>query len=233
MIGMFRAVILSIVSHRTAAQLRWDLHFLKLRVRAALNGTRTAIARRIESSPRPLYLNLGSGPRGIASPHWLNVDGFRDVNVDYLVDLSRALPIPDASLDGIFSEHVQEHFTLEDGIGLLRDCHRVLAAGATVRVVMPDAEKILRTYFDDPALLLGKRTTETGRPMEAVNGWFRQRYEHHCLYDFDLAKHALEAAGFVDVHRAAFGEGISPREMILDDPKYEWESLYVEAVKPA
>lgn len=228
---MLRRLLLSLVGHRTAAMLRWDLHFFSIRSLSTIKRVRANIARQVAMSPRPLYLNLGSGPRGVASPHWLNVDGFPDVNVQHLVDLSRPLPIPDATIDGLFSEHVQEHFTLDDGIALLKECHRVLTPGGCIRVIMPDAERVIRTYLEDPAQLLTHRPIKTLQPMDAVNSYFHQRYEHQCLYDFGLAKYALEAAGFTDVSRASFGEGKCPLALILDDPKYEWESLYIEAVK--
>jgi predicted SAM-dependent methyltransferase len=201
-------------------------------MRSALKRTRSRIAARISHSPHPLYLNLGSGPRGIASPHWINVDGFPDKNVQYLVDLSRPLPIPDGSFAGVFSEHVQEHFSLEDGIALIRECHRILAPGGHLRLIMPDGEKLMRTYFDDPRSLLARRPAPSGQPMESINNYFRQRYEHQCLYDFALAKFALETSGFTGVTQSSYGEGVCPKEMILDDSKYAWESLYVDAVKP-
>ena len=228
---MLRNLLLSVVSHRTAALLRWDLHFLGVRTRTSLGRTHARIARQIGDSPRPIYLNLGSGPRGVASPHWLNVDGFVDQNVQHVIDFSRPLPIGDGTIDGIFSEHVQEHFTLEDGIALLAECHRILVPGGCVRLIMPDAEKVLRAYLHEPEVLLARRPAPSTLPMEAVNSYFRQRYEHQCLYDFPLAEYAFERAGFTAVSRAAFGEGNCPREMILDDPKYAWESVYVEAVK--
>jgi hypothetical protein len=41
----------------------------------------------------------------------------------------------------------------------------------------------------------------------------------------------LSRAGFETVSRAAFGRGRHCLPAILDDEKYEWESLYVEALK--
>ena len=230
--AMLKALILSLLSHRTAAVLRWDLHFLRLRLGSFFRGTRSKIEKQIAGAPRPLYLNLGSGPRGIDSPHWVNIDGFPDTNVQHLVDISRPLPIADSSFDGIFSEHVQEHFSLEDGIALLKECHRILVPGGHLRIIMPDAEKIMRAYFESPAELMSHRPALSGVAMETVNDYFRQRYEHQCLYDFSLARFALERAGFSGVARSSFGKGNSPGEMIVDDPKYAWESLYVEAAKP-
>jgi hypothetical protein len=41
----------------------------------------------------------------------------------------------------------------------------------------------------------------------------------------------LLRAGFEAVSRSAFGQGRYCPLAILDDKKYEWESLYVEALK--
>ena len=228
---MFRKALLSVISHRSAATLRWDFHFMRIRFLARAQGVPSRIAEQIASSPRPLYLNLGSGPRGVASPNWINVDGYPDANVQHLVDLSRPLPFADSTLDGIFSEHVQEHFSLEDGIELLKECHRILVPGGWIRLVMPDAERIVKTYLEKPAQLIAHRAVPSMKPMEAVNSYFRQRYEHQCLYDFDLASYAFIQAGFTDIARAEFGKGEGPRDLMLDDPKYAWESLYIEARK--
>ena len=67
--------------------------------------------------------------------------------------------------------------------------------------------------------------------MEIVNLYFRQRYEHQFLYDWSTMEKMLLGAGFETVCRAAFGQGRHCLPVILDDEKYEWESLYVEAVK--
>jgi predicted SAM-dependent methyltransferase len=228
---MLRKTLLSIVSHRSAATLRWDLHFLRIRFLSRAQRVRARIAKQVAASPRPLYLNLGSGPRGLVSPHWINVDGYPDVNVHHLVDLSRPLPLEDGTIDGIFSEHVQEHFSLEDGIEMLRECHRILVPGGWLRLITPDAERIMRTYLEHPAELAVHRGVPGIMPMEAVNSYFRQRYEHQCLYDFELAAHALKEAGFAEISRAGFRQGVGPRDLMLDDAKYEWESLCIEARK--
>jgi predicted SAM-dependent methyltransferase len=160
----------------------------------------------------------------------VNVDGYPDSNVDYLLDLSRRLPIPDNSFDGIFCEHVLEHFDLDDGTALLCECHRILRPGGIVRIIMPDAERIIDEYVHNPKGLAARRQVASGLGMEAVNSYFRQRYEHRCLYDFELARHALARAGFDQIKSVRFRVGRRP-ELLLDDEKYEWESIYIEASK--
>ena len=181
----------------------------------------------------PRYLNLGSGPRGLTGANWINVDGYRDHNVHYLMDFSRRWPLPDEAVDGIFCEHVFEHFDLKQGEALLRECMRVLKPGGCVRIIVPDGEKIMRTYFESPSELRDRRPGETACAMEAVNSYFRQGYEHQCIYDWSLLQHQLCAAGFERVSRVGFAKGEASRPILIDDEKYAWESLYVEAVKPA
>jgi len=67
--------------------------------------------------------------------------------------------------------------------------------------------------------------------MEIVNLFFRQRYEHQFLYDWPTMQKMLLRAGFDAAFRSAFGQNGYCPPAVLDDAKYEWESLYVEAVK--
>jgi hypothetical protein len=34
-----------------------------------------------------LYLNVGSGTRGINDAHWINIDGYSEANVEFCFDL--------------------------------------------------------------------------------------------------------------------------------------------------
>lgn len=218
------------MSHRTLALLRWDLHFLRVRSGNALTCAKRALLARTARAPRPRYLNLGSGPRGLNAPNWVNVDGFPDINVHHLMDFGRSFPFIDNSFDGIFSEHVLEHFTRDDGVAVLRECHRILTSGGTLRVVVPDAAKIIYAYVEDPHALVTRREPPTGLPMEVVNLYAYQRYEHQCLYDWPLMKQTLTEAGFADITRRSHGTSEVPA-LAIDDAKYEWESLYVECRK--
>lgn len=223
-----RDLLLFFFSHRTLALLRWDVHFIRVRMGNWLARRNPAV---LVGAKRPLYLNLGSGPRGLADAKWVNVDGYRDLNVHYVMDFSKPLPFPPDSFDGIFCEHVLEHFDLESGVTLLRQCFRVLRPGGCLRLVVPDGEKIMRSYFDSPGELVSRRQSQTQCAMEAVNSYFRQRYEHQCLYDWKLMEHQLRQAGFSEVLRASFRQSTLCSDIAIDDEKYEWESLYVEASK--
>ncbi len=227
-----RRLLLFVFTHRTLALLRWDLHFLSIRFKNFILGKDKELLKTIAGAERPVYLNLGSGPRGLANGNWINVDGYLNSNVDYLMDFAKRWPFPDDCFDGIFCEHVFEHFDLEQGQTVLRESLRVLRPGRPIRIIVPDGEKILRRYCANDPELSSHRLTETGYAMEAVNSYFRQRYEHQFIYDWQLLSHRLAAAGFDRIARVSFAEGDGSKLIILDDERYEWESLYIEAAKP-
>ena len=155
-----RHTLLFFFSHRLLALARWDLHFMLVRLRNFL-GRRDAALRRRAASARPMFLNLGSGPRGIADLHWINVDGYPDKNVDFLLDFTRPLPFADRSLDGVFCEHVFEHFTQGDGERLARELKRCLRPTGTLRIIVPDVELVMRAYFEEPNWLAERRQAAT------------------------------------------------------------------------
>lgn len=227
-----RNLLLSIFSHRTIALIRWDLHFLQIRLVNWVGGRQSRFLNEVSSRSVPIYLNLGSGPRGVVTKQWVNIDGFKDHNVDYLCDFSRPLPFKDETFDGIFCEHVLEHFTNENGIKLLKECKRVMKEDAVLRIIVPDGKKVLETYFSDPQYIVKYKEVKSGEPMEAVNTWFYQRYEHQCIYDESFLMHSLKTAGFKNALPSSYGNSVAnAQQIVIDDEKYNWESLYVEAVK--
>jgi len=228
---MLRKPLLFLFSHRCLAIARWDLYFLRVRFWNAITLQTIRIRKFLSTRERPMFLNLGSGPRGIDDPHWVNVDGFRDRNVHFLLDVSRRLPFADRCFDGVFCEHLLEHLSLEDGEILARELCRILGPGRCLRIVVPDAELIMRSYFDAPNELVAWRGCAKKTPMEVVNSYFRQRYEHQFLYDWTIMEKMLYRAGFNKILRVSFKRAEMCQPIMLDDQKYEWESLYVEAQK--
>jgi predicted SAM-dependent methyltransferase len=225
-----RRLLLSVFSHRTLAVARWDLGLLGVRLRAALTGQRARIRRFVATRTSPVLLNLGAGPRGIDDGHWVNVDGAADAGVRFLVDFQRPLPFDDGVLDGVFCEHVLEHFSQEDGQRMAAEVRRILRPGGVFRVIVPDAELVLKRYFEAPEALVDDRGAGQGTAMEAVNSYFRQRYEHQFMYDWPTLSQTLRRAGFRIVVRCCYSP--APPDCApwrIDDEKYARESLYVEA----
>jgi predicted SAM-dependent methyltransferase len=90
-------------------------------------------------------LNLGCGDR--FHPAWTNVDVATDDPAVIPHDLRQGIPFPDEEFDVIYHSHVLEHFSKADGPRFLRECRRVLKPGGTIRVAVPDLERIAKTYL--------------------------------------------------------------------------------------
>ena len=72
-------------------------------------------------------LNLGCGPNPKAG--WINIDLF-DSHADLRLDLREKWPFADASISHIYSEHVFEHFELQQEVPhFLSESLRVLQPG--------------------------------------------------------------------------------------------------------
>lgn len=202
--------------------------------------------------PTPLRVNLGCGLE--VAPGWVNIDAsFNSLiancpswfqrhayrisgakayysETDYLKtlnsshfyqhDLKYGIPIQDASVDVIFSCHFLEHLRLPIARKLLRESYRVLKVGGIVRIVVPD--------LDYAVSLLN-----SGERRRSLESYFFVDHDecdfsrHKYMYDYVLLADELAKAGFGQIEKKTFREGVCPDLDILDNRPEE--SLFVEA----
>ena len=62
-------------------------------------------------------------------------------------DIRRALPYADNTFDAVYTNHVLEHLTPEEGEFFASELFRVLKPGCICRVVVPDLESSCREYL--------------------------------------------------------------------------------------
>lgn len=79
-----------------------------------------------------MKLNLGCGGNILAG--WENHDSD--------VDITKPLPYPDNSAEFILAEHVVEHTTGPEGFRFMREAHRVLEPGGTLRICVPELARL-------------------------------------------------------------------------------------------
>lgn len=91
------------------------------------------------------YVNLGCGSR--YHPDWINIDMVSRGPDVMAHDLSKGIPLPDASCDVAYHSHVLEHLRRADALPFMRECYRVLKPGGILRVAVPDLERICRIYL--------------------------------------------------------------------------------------
>jgi hypothetical protein len=98
-------------------------------------------------------LSIGAGARRIEG--WTHLDNDPALRPDLLADITRPLPLPDASVECIFCEEVLTQIRPEHCVDFLRECRRVLVPDGVVRVLMPDLQRFVRAYLDQPEWLVG------------------------------------------------------------------------------
>lgn len=199
-------------------------------------------------------LHLGAGRARLEG--WLDTDLNPAAPQVAFLDATQPFPLPDASFDYVFSEHMIEHLAWSGGQAMLRECFRVLRPGGRVRVGTPDLEVFIGLYGhegDPPRGRYVHWATERyahgpGSAGEAtgdhasivINNVFRS-FGHQFLYDGELLAAALRVAGFTDIRRWSPGESddvhlraIESHGAVVHDAEMAaFETMVFEAARPA
>ena len=188
-------------------------------------------ARRLQhlvASAGSVRLHLGCGPRIL--PGWANID--IGLHADVTLDLCRPIPLPDDSVDYVFSEDFIEHLSFKMGSGVLRECARVLRPGGVLRLATPDLTRFAQEYLarSEPGLAW-YRAEFPGLVTHAqmFNAGMRA-WGHRFLYDEETLRFVLEPLGF-SVVRTAFGQSTveALRGLEVRDAGEGATSMYFEA----
>ena len=181
---------------------------------------------------RKLQLGAGEHPRD----GWLNTD-LHDYRLGHVyLDVRRRFPLPEESFDVVYSEHMLEHLTYEQGQRCLRECLRVLRPGGRIRIATPSLERLAALYdgqqtrYVEWAVETLEPETTAPLPGVVINNFFRS-WGHRFIYDPQTLRHALTEAGFVDVEERPVGE---LEQHLAEHPEFnEYETIVLEARKPA
>jgi predicted SAM-dependent methyltransferase len=177
------------------------------------------------------YLDVGCGPF-VNTNDFVNLDYEWRPGVQVCWDIVKwKLPFPDNRFRGIYTEHCLEHITLDNAADVISEFHRILKPGGRARIIVPDGELYFDLYQQQKLGVEVKMPYQESyvSPMARVNGLFRN-HGHQFIFDFNTLSILLTKAGFRDIRKSAFREGIDP--VLLKDSEYRRnESLYVEAVK--
>lgn len=173
------------------------------------------------------------------------IDDFFNIDIvppaDLIWDIRENIPLPDASVQFLFSEHFLEHIDYpRSAKNFAAEAHRVLVAGGQVVTGVPDAEVILRGYHDhDDDLFTKMRERWYGRRnclddfntyLDLVNYVFRDQDDdlkytpHLWAYDHDKLADMFAHAGFSKVEPWTFDPAMA-------NPDRQWASLYLIATK--
>ena len=156
--------------------------------------------------PRPLKLNLGCGDAPLQT--WVNVD-LRPEKADVLWDLTEPFPLEAGSCSFIYHEHVLEHFSIDDGLKLLRECRRLLRPGGVLRVGMPGIDHFVNCYIKndwyEPEWDALAEVAAIKTRAEMLNAIMRF-WGHQHLYDAEELFRRLREASFTTMQQVEWGK---------------------------
>jgi predicted SAM-dependent methyltransferase len=167
-----------------------------------------------ESSVRKLHLGAGSNiVRG-----WLNSDIEPQSGAIYL-DSTGTYPFPDGSFQYIYAEHLIEHLSWEDGLKMLKECHRVLAPGGKLRIVTPNLRRHFYVVENDKDAEVQKvikanqllfEWPET--PVAAVYDFNKsvREWGHQFIYEPQALRRTMEMAGFENIRELSIKDKTDP-----------------------
>ena len=175
----------------------------------------------ISNWPRPLlnyFYGISGSRKHYSAEHYCQV-----LSSHYFVhhNCKYGIPLPDASVDYVYSSHMLEHMYIVEGQRLLGEAGRVLKKGGVIRVCVPDLEFALSLY-------------QGGQKQKAMQYFFSrgpsgELFTHRYMYDFDLLSQALRDAGFGNIERQRYQQGRTPDLELLDMSSEV--TLFVEAEK--
>ena len=136
-------------------------------------------------------LHLGCGNKKIEG--FTNIDIRPLDEVDLVDDISKLNNIDDHSVDLVYACHVLEHFGRHEYMGILKRWYEVIRNGGTLRLAVPDFEKVVEYY---------NKNKDISKLMGFLYGGqtYEQNY-HYCTWDFKSLQKDLELVGFTNVRR--------------------------------
>lgn len=209
-----------------------------------------------------MRVNVGCGTTPI--PGWLNLDNSLSVRLARLpipqflipgngsmtatfirvareenimwADAAKHLPLPDNSVEVLYSSHMVEHLDKNEVKGFLAEAKRVLQTGGIIRLVLPDVKKPISKYLQtgDADKLVEETLLAVDKPRklsEKIKFVLVGPRNHLWMYDGTSATKLLSAAGFSNP------EVLQPGQTRITDPgpldlfEREEESVYLEAFK--
>jgi predicted SAM-dependent methyltransferase len=174
--------------------------------------------------------------RLIQKPQYDYIQYNRSHNIEFGNAIKR-LPLPDNSVEVLYSSHMIEHLDRDEMDRFLREAMRVLQPGGILRLAFPDIRLYVRQYLEhqDADQFVADTLMAQQRPkswavkltMLLVGSW-----HHLWMYDGNSLCRLLAAKGFVKVASLAAGETHIPNPGPLDLSERADASAYVEAEKP-
>ncbi len=172
-----------------------------------------------------VWLELGSGPKE-GTNGWTTVD-LNGGDIAY--DLRKGIPLPDNSVDRIYTSHMFEHIPYKNLVLFIAECYRVLKKDGELSVCVPNAGFYINAYSNGDIFLDEKKCYEparvdTGSLIDQVNYIAYMDGQHNYMFDECNLIKTIKKSPFTLVELRDF----DPQ---LDLQSRDFESIYACAIK--
>lgn len=150
---------------------------------------------------------------------WINTDIKPLSKKIYYMDATKPFPFKDESLDYVFSEHVIEHLSFDEGLFMLKECHRVLKNGGKIRIATPDLSVFLGLGNDSLSASQKKYINwikkrfllniSSNINIHVINNLF-YNWGHKFIYNGPTLVNSLKKTGFHKIVRCQVGKSLDP-----------------------
>jgi predicted SAM-dependent methyltransferase len=209
-------------------------------------GTDKRIIKRYSNKHRIKKLQIGTGDNFLED--WINSD--IDLNSDKKIYLDARKPFPfeDSTFNYVFSEHMIEHLTYQEGMNMLSECYRVLTAGGKIRIATPNLQFLFDLYASNKSKLHNEYIKWTAKKINiscrvafadtfVINNFFR-KWNHKFIYDEKALRYVLEKIGFTDIKKYDLNKSDDEQLQGLENERrmppgfLKLESIALEGMKP-
>ena len=172
-----------------------------------------------------ILLELGSGPKK-GSNGWITVDLS---GADICHDLRKGIPLPNESVDRIYTSHMFEHIPYKDLVFFIKECYRVLKRGGELSVCVPNAGLYIKAYvegarFRPPGEGYQPALVDTGSLIDQVNYIAYMDGHHNYMFDEENVINTINKAPFQTVSLRDYDKTLDPKSR-------DFESIYAMAFK--
>jgi predicted SAM-dependent methyltransferase len=138
-----------------------------------------------------MKLNLGCGTRKIHG--FINIDSRLECGPDAVIDIRYVNTLYKNKATLIYACHVLEHFSRNEIQKILANWYDCLRPGGTIRLSVPDFDKIVRVYTmnGDLSQLYGY-----------LYGGQKNEFDYHkIVFNLDTLSNLLKSVGFININK--------------------------------
>lgn len=202
-------------------------------------------------SPTPNWFNFDNSPsvRLAKYPLLVNLLGnfnlLRTTQLDFIrfcqhshitwADVTKHIPLPNHSVEVIYSSHMLEHLDRNEAVLFLKEAKRILIKGGILRLAIPDLNKLISDYAQngDADVFMESMHVCKPRPksiLDKLRIIVVGTRHHQWMYDSTSLAKLLKENGFTETYSLPIGQTqiVNPGQLNLYEDA--GDSMYLEAV---